>query len=88
MVERDYVKAKETLVVFAILYFVGALLTAIALIFLIVAGAGIGMILGYLFALLWRIGTGVVLIVKQRRAVPISVGPIPAGTIPVGSAGL
>ncbi len=69
---RDYVKAKETLVVFAILYFTGAAFTAIAFIFGIAARAGAGMILSYLFSMLWRIATGVMLLLKHKRAVPVS----------------
>ena len=69
---RDYIKAKDTLVVFAVLYFTGAAFTVIAFIFGIAARAGIGVILGYLFAMLWRVATGVILLLKHKRAVPAS----------------
>ena len=74
---RDYVKAKETLIVYAILYFVGALLSGIAFVSSIIVGAWAVWILVWLIAMLWRIATGVILLIKHRRSVPV-IGTISA----------
>lgn len=68
---RDYVKSKEILVVYAVLYFAAGFLNAICFIFLIAINVNIWLIFLVLLILSWQIATGVILIVKQGRAVRI-----------------
>lgn len=76
---RDYIKAKETFIVFAVIYFVFALLGIGGILLYIAAGAGL-LILISLLGVLWNIATGILLLLKQSKAVP-SVNPEPVSPV-------